>query len=105
MLKEMFDNGDKNETTLIYLNQDENFLFMDELDVWSKKLLNLSIVYISTKEINRKKREKLIRSLIKNVNQNFYISGPPGMVENNEHLLIDMGVLIRNIRIDSFGGY
>jgi ferredoxin-NADP reductase len=105
MLKEMFDNGDKNEVTLIYLNQNENVLFKDELDMWSKKMPNLSIVYISTREINRKKREKLIRSLIKNANQNFYISGPPGMVESNEHLLIDMGVQVRNIRIDSFAGY
>ncbi|MDN5274957.1 MAG: hypothetical protein JWP06_858 [Candidatus Saccharibacteria bacterium] len=105
MLKEMFDNGDKNKVTLIYLNQNEDFLFKDELDMWSTKLPSLSVIYISTKEINRKKRERLMRSLIKNANQNFYISGPPGMVESNEHLLIDMGVQIRNIRIDSFGGY
>jgi ferredoxin-NADP reductase len=105
MLKEMYDNGDKNEVTLIYLNQNENFLFKNELDHWSESLPNLSISYISTKEINRKKREKLILSLIKNRDQNFYISGPPGMVESNEHLLIDNGVQIRNIRIDSFGGY
>lgn len=105
MLKEMYDNGDKNEVTLIYLNQNENFLFKEELDLWSKTLSNLSLVYIPTKEINRKKREKLILSLIKNTNQNFYISGPPSMVESNEHLLIDRGVQVRDIRIDSFGGY
>lgn len=105
MLKEMYDRRDKNEVTLIYLNQNENFLFKEELDVWSKSLPGLSISYISTKGINRKKREKLILSLINNLHQNFYISGPPGMVESNEHLLIDAGVQIRDIRIDSFGGY
>lgn len=105
MLKEMSDRSDTNEVALIYLNQNEQFLFKDELDVWSQKLPNLSISYISTKEINRKKREKLILSLIKDVNQNFYISGPPSMIETNEHLLLDNGVAIRNIRIDSFGGY
>ncbi len=105
MLKQMYDSNDRNEVTLIYLNQNETFLFKEELEEWTKRLMNLSISYICTKEINRKKREKLILSLIKNPNQNFYISGPPAMVEANEHLLIDAGVVIRNIRIDSFGGY
>lgn len=105
MIKEMHDNHDKNEVTIIYLNQNSEFLFKDELDDWHKCMPNLSIHYISTKELNRKKREKLILSLIKNPNQNFYISGPPGMVDSNEHLLIDNGVQVRDIRIDSFGGY
>jgi ferredoxin-NADP reductase len=105
MLKETYDNNQNSEVTLIYLNQNESFLFKDELEVWSKRLTNLSISYISTKDINRKKREKLLMSLIKSPNQNFYISGPPSMVESNEHLLIDMGVQVRDIRIDSFGGY
>ena len=105
MLKEMYENHDTNDVTLIYLNQSEQFLFKKELELWSSVLPNLTISYITTKDINRKKREKLILSLIKNQNQNFYISGPTGMVENNEHLLIDSGVPIRNIRIDSFSGY
>ena len=105
MIKEMYDNGDKNEVTLIYLNQSSTFLFKEELDLWQTALPNLQIHYICTKDINRKKREKLILSLIKSAHQNFYISGPHGMVESNEHLLIDMGVHVRNIRIDSFGGY
>lgn len=105
MLHEMYENNDSNEVSLIYLNQSEHFLFKDELELWAKKLSNLKISYVKTKEINRKKREKLLLSLIKSVNQNFYISGPEAMVENTEHLLIDDGVPIRNIRIDSFGGY
>ena len=105
MLLEMYENKDSNEVNLIYLHQTDQFLFKDELDLWAQKLPNFNISYIVTKEINRKKREKLILSLIKNVDQNFYISGPESMVESNEHLLIDNGVPIRNIRIDSFGGY
>jgi len=105
MIKEMYDNADTNEVTLIYLNQSEDFLFKDEFDMWQKHLPHLSIMYICTKEINRKKRERLIKSYIKNPLQNFYISGPPGMVDSNEHLLIDMGVRVQDIRIDSFGGY
>lgn len=105
MLKEMHDNHDLNEVKLIYLNQNENFLFKEELDTWANHMPNVSISYIATKDINRKKREALILSLIKNVNQNFYISGPPSMVESAEHLLLDAGVQLRDIRIDSFGGY
>lgn len=105
MLKEMYDNRAKSDVSVIYLNQNDNFLFQDELESWRKELPNLTTSYISTKEINRKEREKLILSLIKSPNQNFYIAGPPGMVESNEHLLIDAGVPVRNIKIDSFGGY
>lgn len=105
MLKEMVDSHYKNVVSLIYLNQNDDFLFKKELDLWTTQLPNLSITYINTKDINRKRREKLMQSLIDDVSQNFYISGPPAMVEANEHLLIDMGVQIRNIRIDSFGGY
>jgi ferredoxin-NADP reductase len=105
MLKEILDHHSQNDVSLIYLNQNQTFLFEDEINDWSAKLPNLLVTYINTKDINRKKREKLIQSLIKDVFQNFYISGPPGMVESNEHLLIDMGVQIHNIRIDSFGGY
>lgn len=105
MIKEMYNNNSTNTVSLIYLNQNDNFLFKDELDTWSKSLPNLTISYISTKDINRKKREKLVLSLVKNFDQNFYISGPPTMVESHEHLLIDAGVQIRDIRIDSFGGY
>lgn len=105
MLKEMSDNGNTNEVKLIYLNQNDTFLFKEELDDWSNQLPNLSVHYIVTKELNRKKREKLVLSLVKSPHQNFYISGPSGMVEANEHLLIDNGIPVRNIRIDSFGGY
>ena len=105
MLKEMIDTHSKSDVLLIYLNQNQEFLFEDEINDWSIKLPNLSVTYINTKDINRKKREKLIQSIVKDMSQNFYISGPPGMVEVNEHLLIDMSVQVRNIRIDSFGGY
>ncbi|MBC7512774.1 FAD-dependent oxidoreductase [Candidatus Saccharibacteria bacterium] len=105
MIMQIYDTGDRSELLLLYLNQDKNFLFKEELDVWTRDMPNISVVYIITKELNRKKREKLLKSYITNSNQNFYISGPPGMVDSTEHLLIDSGVLVRNIKIDVFGGY
>lgn len=105
MIKEMYDTKNKNDVTLIYLNQTDDFLFKRELDEWQAALPNVNIHYLETKPLNRKKRQGLVVSLIGGTQHNFYISGPPGMVEDTEHLLIDQGVPVRNIRIDSFGGY
>lgn len=105
MLKEMVDLRSKNDVDLIYLNQNEAYLFQAELDNWSRSLPGLTIDYIPTKSINREQREQVIKGLIKSVNRHFYISGPEAMVEATEHLLIDLGVNIKDIRIDSFGGY
>lgn len=46
-----------------------------------------------------------LNSAVAFVPQAFKISDPPAMVEDTEHLLIDEGVDVKNIRIDSFGGY
>ncbi len=105
MMKQLYDTYAMSEVHLIYLNQTDAFLFRKELNEWSANLPHVSVSYIVTKGINRKKREKLILAMINSINQNFYIAGPPSMVESNEHLLIDMGVTVRNIRIDSFSGY
>lgn len=105
MLKEMFDMSVKNDVQLIYLNKGDNFLFKDELEEWKCALPNISIEYIVTKELKRKAREKLLLSLIKDITHNYYIAGPEAMVENTEHFLIDNGVNIKDIRIDSFGTY
>lgn len=105
MLKEMFDTRTKGKVLLVYLNKSDDFLFKEELEVWKRALPNLSIEYIVTKELRRKSREKLLLSFIKNTAHNFYIAGPEAMVENTEHFLIDNGVSIKDIRIDSFGTY
>lgn len=105
MLKEMYDTKTRNDVGLIYLNQNENFLFQEELDTWRKKLPNISIDYIATKELSRKKREKHLRTLIANTEQHFYIAGPPGMVDSTQKFLADLGVKDRNVKTDIFGGY
>ena len=105
MIKELYDTQGRDEISLIYLSQQDTFLFKDELDKWSDKLPNLTVHYIQTRTINRKQRESIIKSLLPDLDQHFYIAGPKGMVEANEHLLIDMGVKLKNIRIDSFRGY
>ncbi|OYX41348.1 hypothetical protein B7Y94_05255 [Candidatus Saccharibacteria bacterium 32-49-12] len=105
MLKEMSDIRAKNDVRLIYLNKSDDFLFNDELEEWKRILPNLSITYIETKELKRKPREKLLLSLIRDTAHNYFIAGPEAMVESTEHLLLDAGVSIKDIRIDSFGTY
>lgn len=106
MLKEMSDTNNKNDVQLLYLNKDTSFVFADEIDLWTNQLSNVNVRYIDTKQLSRKKREKLLIGLIDKDAHHYFIAGPEGMVEATEHLLIDdMGINPKNIRIDSFGGY
>lgn len=105
MLKEMYDQRSKHTVQLIYLNQNDDFLFRKELELWSSALPNLTVHYVATKELSRKKREKLITSIIADTNRQFYISGPPGMVTSSVTLLETVGVNKRHIKTDVFGGY
>ena len=106
MLKEMIDTNNKNNVQLLYLNKDRSYIFADEIDDWKKQLPNIRVHYIDTNELSRKKREKLLLGLINVRAHHYFIAGPEGMVDTTEHLLIDhLNVPVKNIRIDSFGGY
>lgn len=105
MIKEMYDRQSKNSVQLIYLNKGPSFVFHDELEAWNSMLPNLKILYVNTEELNRKKRENLLLQVIDKTAHHYFIAGPEGMVESTEHLLIDNGVSVKDIRIDSFGGY
>lgn len=106
MLKEMVDTANKNDVQLLYLNKESSILFADEIDIWRKQLTNIEVHYIDTKQRSRKEREKLLTCLLNQKAHHFFIAGPEGMVESTEHLLIEeMGISLKDIRIDSFGGY
>ena len=105
MLKDLADTGAKNDVQLIYLNKGPVYTFASEIKSWTDELPNLSVALIDTSELNRKKREKLLLGAIKKDAHHYFIAGPEGMVESTEHLLIDSGVGVKDIRIDSFGGY
>ena len=105
MLQEMVDIGDKNTVDLVYLNQTLDFLFMAELEQYARQLHGLTITYLVTKELKKKDKTKALLAAIKTLDQSFYIAGPEGMVETTEHLLLDNGVALASIKIDSFGGY
>lgn len=105
MLKDMADNGSTNDVQLVYLNKGNSYVFGTEINQWKAQLPGLSVVYIDTTELNRKKREKLLLATIKKDAHHYFVAGPEGMVESTEHLLIDHGISAKDIRIDSFGGY
>ena len=106
MLKEMYDNGNKNDVQLLYLNKEPSYLFENEIELWKQRLANITVHYIDTKQLSRKKREKMLMGLIDKNAHHYFIAGPEGMVEATEHLLIDdMLISPKDIRIDSFGGY
>lgn len=105
MLKEMADTRGKNDVHLLYLNTTDSFLFATELEQWKALVPNLKIDYIVTKDLSRKKREKILRELINNIHRQFYIAGPPGMVTSSQLLLDSIGVSPRDIKTDVFGGY
>ena len=105
MLIEMVAHRDKNLVDLVYLNQTDQFLFKEEFDACLRQLPGLTLSLHVTKDMKKKDKTKLLMSYAKSPNNSFYIAGPEGMVESTEHLLLDAGVRLSNIKIDSFGGY
>jgi ferredoxin-NADP reductase len=106
MLKEMSDTNNRNDVQLLYLNKGPSYIFAGELNQWQDQLSNITVSYINTAQLNRKKRQKLLMGLIDKHAHHYFIAGPEGMVEAVEHLLIDqMAISPKDIRIDSFGGY
>jgi ferredoxin-NADP reductase len=104
MLKEMADTDSQNEVQLLYFNKGTESLLSKELDQWAKSL-HLDIQYINTEELKRKERLKIFQNVMNHDAHHYFIAGPESMVENTEHILIDLGIDIKDIRIDSFGGY
>lgn len=114
MIKYAVDHKLATPMTLIYSNPDEDFPFKKELDVWQKELPSLTIYYINTVKEGRLDKEKL-SSLTTNyplqreasqlLTTNFYLAGPPKMVDDLAKILKEMGVDETNIRSDRFDGY
>lgn len=91
--------------TLIYSNSDEDFIYKKELNQWLKIYPKLTIHYIITSKDGRLTPTNLSTIVEKSVEQIFYVSGPPGMVDDFENILLNLGVESFNIRTDRFDGY
>jgi ferredoxin-NADP reductase len=105
MLKEMADTKSQNQVQLLYFNKGSDFLLPEELNQWACSL-QIDIKYFDTNELKRKDRLKIFKTVMNHNAHHFFIAGPESMVESTEHLLIDdLGIDVKDIRIDRFGGY
>lgn len=105
MLGQMVADGSRNTVQLIYLNTSADFLYRAELDAWQQELPGLTVHCVPTKDLKRKDRERLLRELIRDPRQQFYISGPSGMVQSTRQVLTKFGVADAAVKVDDFGLY
>ena len=103
MLSQMVAERSRNSVQLIYLNTSADFLYRAELDAWEQELPGLTVRYVPTRDLKRKGRERRLRELIADPQQQFYVSGPSGMVESTRQALAAFGVADRDIKVDDFG--
>lgn len=105
MIKWALDNKFNLPITLIYSNSDENFIFKKELDSWQKQLSNFKLHYIVTSKKGRLDAKKLKKLLYPTLTSIYYLAGPPGLVDDFEKMLLELGVDKTSIRTDRFDGY
>ncbi len=90
------------QADLLYVNDDTQFVFEDELTALLPTQPYLHLHKISGRHIS----EADITSVTNDLTQPlFYISGPKQMVLNYQDMLLHMGVPQANIRLDKFPGY
>lgn len=105
MLKEMADEGGRNDVQLIFLNKTEDFLFRDEIDRWSSTMPGVTVNYIMTRDLHRKDRHKRLTENVSDAGQLFYAAGPSGLVSDTLAFLTGIGVGRERIMTDDFGSY
>lgn len=105
IIKYTLDRKLKTPITLIYSNSTKDFIFKKELDEWMKLYPKLTIHYVITTQDGRLTPTKLSTIVANNVEQIFYLAGPPGLVDGFENILLNLGIDSVNIRTDRFDGY
>lgn len=97
----------KEDLILIYLNNSDLFVFFDEFKDWENNNKNLSCIFINTMKTGRISKEMLVDYVpsIKNNLFDFYISGPPLMIDAVGNIIEDLGFVDHIIHTDSFDGY
>jgi ferredoxin-NADP reductase len=105
MIKEVVDLSETTDITLLYFNQTSDFAFKHELDEWASKYNNLKLEYFVTADLKRKDRAKIITAHVAGHNGLYYVAGPPSMVVSTSSVLTALGVLDKDIAVDSFDGY
>lgn len=116
MIKYALDTNADKSITLFYSNKTpEEIVYRQELESWQKKAKSIKIVItITTPQESRQKWEGLVgrvnEDMIKEQvldikNAQYFISGPPLMVEGMQEILKNLGLPLEQIRIEKFAGY
>ena len=105
-LQYAIDNKLQPSINLLFINKTDRFPFMNILDEY-KKFLNLTIHYYQTSKEGRLTKDKLKEILpsIMDIKYEYYIAGPPLMVDSTSDLLRKFGIDDKTIHTDSFDGY
>ncbi len=101
IIKEFDHNQNSLNGVLVYLSRDQIFLFQDIFDGYAEKNEGFRTLYQQeglTPEI-------ILEEIPVGTKPIFYLSGPEGMVEYYEKMLIDMGFANEQIKKDEFPGY
>lgn len=100
MVKYLLDTNQKRSIELLYLvNSPKEAAYKDLFEEASEIGMN---IHISTKSPSK---DSLAEYIHRDQKQQFYISGPPGMVRTYKNLLKQSGVKNRAIKTDYFAGY
>lgn len=88
---------------LLYANRDENYVFEQEIIDFAQTQNDFRLHKFTG---DRKIEDKDFKELFPNLNEfTYYISGPKPMVTHYKELLISIGVINENIKLDNFPGY
>jgi ferredoxin-NADP reductase len=89
---------------LLFCNRNDMFPFQDDLTYYLTQLPHLHITYVSTNKEGRLTTEK-IKKVITDYNDEFYLAGPPLMIDSTVELLQSCGINSNQIHTESFDGY
>ena len=101
MLAQLAHDNKPANADLLYANNDDNFVFDDQLASWAAKDPTLKIHKFVDKHIETED----FKPYLADANAIYYLSGPRAMVESYESLLPSLGVSKENVLTDYFPGY
>lgn len=126
MIKYIIDKKINRQLTLLYSNKiPAEIVYRHELDKWKSTYPNIKVVYTITKPVGPTDKpgptssssgswtgktgridEKMIKTHTLDIkNTQFYICGPPKMVEAMEKLVKNLGVSHKQLHVERFAGY
>jgi ferredoxin-NADP reductase len=115
MIKYLLDKGERRDVVLLYSSStEEEIVFRDVFDQ-AQRQIGLKVVYTLTDTFRVRQgwcgqrgpvdAEMVRREVPGRAARRYFVSGPPGFVNNMVKVLRSAGVPRRSVRTDSFVGY